>query len=105
MPKRQIILMRPPENPGDPLEPIGTRREVAGALARFNTASDGKKRSTGTEPFFGPGFTIEIPEGLSEITQAMATIDEADIAWPVLSRICRETGWKMVDPESGRSFG
>ncbi len=105
MPKRQIILMRPAETPGDPLEPIGTRKQVAAALAIHNTAVDGKKRSTGTDAYFGPGFTVELPHGLDEITQAMATIDEADIAWPVLSKICRATGWKMVDPESGRSFG
>lgn len=105
MPKRQIILMRPPAAPGDPLEPIGTRREVRDLLERFNTCTDGKARATGTEPLFGPGFTVEIPAGIDPIVQAIATIDEADIAWPVLSRICRASGWKMVDPESGRSFG
>ena len=105
MPKRQIILMRPPPAPGEPMEPMGSRKAVMELLQRFNTSTDGKARSTGTQPLFGPGFTVEIPVGIDPIVQAIATVDEPDIAWPVLSRICRAGGWKMVDPESGRSFG
>lgn len=97
---RQLALMKA-GTPG----PLGTFKEVRDALARFNTAPDGSKASMGLHRLHAPGFVVEIPTAVEEIQQAMVTMNEEEIAWPVLQRICRELKWKMVDLESGRSFG
>jgi hypothetical protein len=106
--KRQLILMSPDPDaePGEPaMRPLGPRAEVVESFAGFNTAADGSGRSTGTEVLHGPGFVVEIASGQDEVMQAMITVNDEEIAWPVLSRLCRGTGWKMADPETGRTFG
>lgn len=102
--KRQIVLQNA-EQGDEGLEPLGTPKEVASMLSRFNTAPDGRPAKTGTDIFHGPGFVLELPRGLSRLTQAMVTVEEEDFAFPVLSRLCRNLGWVMVDIESGRKFG
>lgn len=86
--------------------PLGTCKEVKAALADFNTFADG---STAPENFgllYGPGLMIQMPMvGPSDpVAQISATMQEEDIAWPVLMRMCRRLGWKMMDPQSGRTF-
>jgi hypothetical protein len=120
--KRQIVLMRGaltglaalssgsrPTRPDSPHQvgPLGTPKEVREILARYNTAPDGSPRtaSLGTEILHGPGLIVELPSNMEEVTQALVTVTDDDIAWPVLSRICKAVGWKMVDVESGRVFG
>ncbi len=107
MPSRQIVLMKAQTAPGDAaLAPLGTRQEVIAALARFNTAPDGSPpRAAGTEVLWGPGITVEIPTGLDPVSQAIVTMHDDDIAWPILQRLCKALGWRMVDLETGRSFG
>jgi hypothetical protein len=86
-------------------EPLGTPAEVLDALARFNTAPDGSGRDgTGVAVLHGPGFVVEIPSGADEVSQALATLVDEDLAFPVLSRACRALGWTMVDLDSGRTF-
>lgn len=103
--KRQIVLTRP-DRSGSGMEPLGTAREVVAALAEFNTAPDGgPKRSAGTDFLHGPGFVVEIPSFQDAVNQAIVVITDEDIAWPVLSRLCKRLGWQMVDLESGRTFG
>ncbi|MCH8271572.1 MAG: hypothetical protein IH985_10235, partial [Planctomycetes bacterium] len=48
---------------------------------------------------------VEIPLGVDPVTQAMVTLVEEDIAWPVLMRLCQTTRWSMMDLETGRTFG
>jgi len=106
--KRQIVLMKAPpktDRPGTPAGPLGTPKEVRESLARFNTASDGSARQTGTEVLHGPGMIVELPQGVDQVQQAMVTVLDDDIAWPVLSRVCRHLQWKMIDLETGMSFG
>ena len=106
--KRQLILSMPdPEaEPGEiALLPLGRWGEVIERLGAFNTAGDGSSRSTGTEILHGPGYVVELAAGQEEVTQAMVIVHDEDLAWPVLSRLCRQTGWKMTDLESGRMFG
>jgi len=106
--KRQIVLMKAPPKtarPGTPGGPLGTAKEVREALARFNTGPDGSARQTGTEVLHGPGMVLEIPQNVDEVQQAMVTVLDDDIAWPVLSRVCRHLSWKMIDLETGMSFG
>lgn len=87
--------------------PMGTAKEVKEFLARYNTAVDGAPRSAslGTEVLHGPGLIIELPTNQDEVSQALVTVLDDDIAWPVLSRVCKAAGWKMMDVETGRVFG
>jgi len=39
------------------------------------------------------------------VNQILVSLVEDSVAWPVLTRICRVLGWKMMDPSSGRTFG
>jgi len=120
--KRQIVLMRGaltglaalssgsrPTRPDSPHQvgPLGTPEEIRETLARSNTAPDGSPRtaSLGTEILHGPGLIIELPTNQAEVSQALVTVTDDDIAWPVLSRLCKAAGWKMVDVDSGRVFG
>ena len=106
MASRTVVLMRPADG-GEPgaMTPLGSRAEVTDILARHNTSTDGSDGSPmGMERLHGPGIIVQIPTTADDVTQAMVTIHDEDMAWPVLSRLCREAGWSMVDPESGRKF-
>jgi hypothetical protein len=59
----------------------------------------------GTRVLYGPGFVLEYAAGHDRLSQLMVSCNEPDIAWPVLSRMCRANGWKMQDAESGQVFG
>lgn len=83
---------------------LGSPRALERRLRPFNIAPDGAKGAIGTLAFYGPGLVIEVPSALETINQLMASIDDDETAWPVLARLCRELGWKMMDPESGRTF-
>ncbi|MCC6675821.1 MAG: hypothetical protein IT436_01630 [Phycisphaerales bacterium] len=108
-PKKQIVLIKPVDpaarNTAAGLKPLGSLRQVREALSNFNTAPDGGKARMGTEIMHGPGIVVEVATGQDEISQAMVTVLDEEIAWPVLSRICKSLGWKMMDIESGRMYG
>jgi len=97
--------MRPGED-GES-EPLGSAGEVAEALSRFNTAPDGSpgKSSMGTSFLYGPGFVIELASGQETVHQAILTVEDDELAWPVLSKLCDTTGWRMMDIETGQVFG
>lgn len=106
---RQIVVMKPAppgKAPGE-LVPLGAARDVRATLAKYNTASDGSpiKPTASTEVLHGPGMTVEFARHQDEINQLMVTMYDEDSAWSVLSRLCRAQTWRMVDPETGRSFG
>lgn len=106
MPKRQVVLMKAGGRPGN-LSPLGSPKDVASTLAEFNTAPDGSRAggASGMTVLHGPGMVVEYPTGLDEISQAMVTLTDDSIAWPVLMRLCKKLGWCMQDMESGRTFG
>jgi hypothetical protein len=106
VPKRQVVLMKSVAK-GEPPAPLGSHTAVKEALARYNTAVDGSVRSktAGTEVLHGPGMMVEIPTTTDSVSQAMVTMTDDEIAWPVLERACRALKWKLVDLETGRSFG
>lgn len=93
--------------------PLGTFAEVVAAVARFNVAPDtsgpkGFGSAPGMAVLFGPGFIMEVPGDASprdDVNQVMTTVTDEDFAWPVLSRMCKSLGWRMMDAESGRTFG
>jgi hypothetical protein len=68
----------------------------------------------GTGVFHGPGMVLEV--ALTEdpasnrgagpdIRQVLVSLTDEDFAFPVLMRLCKNNGWQMMDPDSGRSFG
>ena len=103
---RMVVLMNSKGGAPGEVVPLGRRAEIVASLGRFNTHSDGSGKAVafGTDRFYGPGFVVEMPAGQDELAQVMVSIGDADTAWPVLSRMCKTLGWRMVDPDSGRSF-
>lgn len=85
--------------------PLGTLSEVVDALAEFNTASDGSADSMNV--LHGPGMIVQLPfvGPRDDVAQLLVTLNEEDVAFPVLERICRTLRWKMMDPNTGRTFG
>lgn len=93
--------------------PLGTYRGVIATFEPFNISPDGSGpegwgESPGMATLYGPGCVVEMaytgePEG--ELSQAMVSVTDEEFAWPVLSRACKAGGWKLMDPESGRTFG
>jgi hypothetical protein len=95
-----------PEDPASGVKPMGSEGEFIASLAPFNTAPDGSPvRRGGTQVLHGPGIVIEYADTHEQINQAILTVVDQDIAWPVLVRLCRSLGWKMQDIESGQVFG
>jgi hypothetical protein len=107
--KKRILVLIKPRDPDDPAAgsvPLGTPSELVAMLAPFNIAADGSaRRALGTAVLHGPGFTLEYASSQDELNQAMIVVNDQDFAWPVLSRMCRQNGWKMQDTESGQIFG
>lgn len=110
--KRQIVLLKASEasKPGASLEPIGAIKDIVRDFAPFNTAPDGSGPNglgerLGLAVLHGPGFVVEVPTGNDEVSQVMVSVTDEDFAWAVLMRLCRAAGLKMMDPESGRTFG
>lgn len=87
------------------MPPLGSPAEFRAALAAFNTSPDGSPpKAAGTEILYGPGMVVEMPTTVEVITQAIVTLQDEDIAWPVLTRLCKSLGWSMMDMETGRTF-
>ncbi|MCC6427786.1 MAG: hypothetical protein IT435_13315 [Phycisphaerales bacterium] len=103
--KRQFVLMGA-ALPGAGMASLGTARQVKAILELYNTSPDGSPgRSLGTEMLYGPGMVVDIPTSAESVTQIMASVTDEEIAWPVLSKLCRDQKWKLIDLESGRTFG
>jgi len=89
---------------------LGSLREVVTLISGYNTSPDGSGpegmgEASGIGFMYGPGFVIEVPTSAESISQLMVTITDEDFAWSVLMRMCRQLQWKMMDPETGRTFG
>lgn len=93
------------EKGGGGTSALGSQREVRDSLIRFNTGSDGLAPKSGTEMLHGPGFVVEMATSVDPVTQLIASVNDEDIAWPVLLRLCRELRWRMMDIETGRVLG
>lgn len=120
--RRTLVLFNPPETgapgAGGSMEPLGTVAALITTLKQFNVWPDGSGPlgfgdALGSATLYGPGFIVELPYASSgasspdkaEITQALVHCNDDDYAWPVLARICKSNKWKMMDPDSGRTFG
>lgn len=101
---RMMVLSKRVEE-GDEPEPLGTLAQIREMLADFNTAPDGGQNgSLGLERLHGPGFVLDLPTSIDKPMQVMASVNDDETAWPVLSRICRRLGWSMTDAESGQTY-
>lgn len=86
--------------------PLGSYDQVMDALKHFNTTPDGSDAPEGFGVLYGPGLIAQMPMvGRSDpVMQVAISMTEEEIAWPVIMRICRQLGWMMMDPSSGRTF-
>ena len=103
MSKRQIIITAAAEEGADDgqIADLGTRDEVYERLTHFNTYPD----TPDGEFLYGPGLTIQAPvTGSDTVSQLLVVLISEDFAWPVLENIARQTGWRMMDPDSGRTL-
>lgn len=84
--------------------PLGTMPQITRTLGEFNIAPDGDPLTQGI--LFGPGLTVQLPMtgDRDPVIQVMVTLDEEDMAWPVVLRLCRKLEWKIMDPGTGKIF-
>lgn len=84
---------------------LGRLEEVQKLLRQFNCSADGSPVSSNV--VYGPGIVLQMPmcDRDDPVNQILVSLVEDSVAWPVLTRICRVLGWKMMDPSSGRTFG
>ena len=92
------------------LVPLGSLDGLTRIMAGYNTSPDdsgpqGYGEALGMAMFYGPGYTVEMPTGADEVSQAIVTLLDEEFAWSVLGKMCKEQGWRMMDPETGRTFG
>lgn len=80
--------------------PLGSRKDVYGALADYNTSPEIENG----EVMFGPGLTIQMPMTGPDVTQLLVSIGDESMGWPVVERIARGCQWTLMDPDSGRVF-
>lgn len=100
---RQLVVMSDPATAKG--KALGTQRDLMRTLAGYNTSPDGSAETRALA--FGPGFIAQFPmsgDDRDEVKQFLVAINESDVAWPVLSRLRRELGWAMMDPDSGKVF-
>lgn len=99
-----------PAGPADGAQPLGNARAVLATLARFNTSDDTAPASSGpTTRLYGPGMTIELSLDAAsrastsvQVMQALVSVNDEPFAWPVLEKLGKATGWRLMDMESGR---
>ncbi|MFG0305028.1 MAG: hypothetical protein ACF8Q5_02300 [Phycisphaerales bacterium JB040] len=107
--KRRLLVLFNPNDPSDPgagNSPLGDEAAFFEKLAPYNTGEDSPKRpGAPTHTLYGPGMSVEYATAQDPIMQAMVAVNEVDTAFPVLSKLCRELGWKMQDTDSGQVFG
>lgn len=86
---------------------LGSYDQVIATLSRYNTMGDGSGAPESFGVLYGPGLIVQMPMvGPSDpVMQVAVSMNEEEIAWPVLMRICLELKWKMMDPSTGRTFG
>lgn len=105
---RQIVLIKPDRDRSDgSMPPLGSLQSVQETLGGVNTACDGSDgvAESGIIVMHGPGFVVEIASGMDPVSQAMVTLHDEDMAWPVLMLLCTRAKWAMMDVETGRTFG
>ena len=110
MAKRQLVLTAARGDDDDYPPSLGPLKAVLKTLKAYNcwadgSGPDGVGRAPGMALVHGPGMVLEIPAATDEVMQILATMTDEEYAFPVLLRLCRENGWTMMDPESGRAFG
>ena len=102
MAKRKLLIVGYENNgnqPGESVIPLGDRRDILIILAQHNIAPD----MPGGEFLYGPGITIQIPlTGNRDINQLLCSLQDEDVAWPVLMKLIPDTNWALMDPDSGR---
>ncbi|MCE2966101.1 MAG: hypothetical protein ACK5WB_10270 [Phycisphaerales bacterium] len=103
---RHIVIMKnvDPAHAEDGMPTIGSLTEVRAVLDRYNTGTDGTEspNALGSMVLYGPGMVLEILADGGPVRQIMVTMTDDDFAFPVLTRVCREQKWTLLDPETGQ---
>ena len=103
--KSRLMVLSKTKAQGEEMQPLGSLGQIKDQLGAFNTAIDGgASASLGLDRLYGPGFVVDLPTSIDMPMQIMVAVIDDEIAWPVLSRICRTLGWSLSDAESGRVF-
>jgi hypothetical protein len=103
---RHIVIMKnvDPAHAEEGMPTIGSLAEVRAVLDRYNTGTDGtdSPNALGSMVLYGPGMVLEILADGGPVRQIMVTMTDDDFAFPVLTRVCREQKWTLLDPETGQ---
>ena len=106
---RQIVILKAAGETGEvstEMLPLGSMAEVTEAFAAFNTADDGSGRKSGGAHLLHRAGVVGLRPALDgKDSQGLGTMRDEDLAWSVLWRLSRKNGWRMMDPNSGQTFG
>jgi hypothetical protein len=112
--RRTLLILKASEAlPGGGLPALGSLKDVIAMFGAGNVAPDGAGTlglgdRPGSALFHGPGLVAEVPldpdQPNPDVKQILVGVTDDDFAWPVLSRLCKTHGWKLMDPDSGRTF-
>jgi len=97
--QQYVILAPEGASSGNGLAPLGTRAEIVDQVSPYNTAP----QCDGEDVLYGPGIRIEMPPS-DPVGQMLLTIVEEEIAWQVIMRLIKATGWRLLDPATGREL-
>ena len=102
--RRQLVLMGPAvKGSAAPLDKLADVRAI---LARHNTSPDGGPTKDSTiAALHGPGLLVELPTSSDPVNQGIITLSDEDTAWPVLMRLMKSQGWRLMDIETGQTLG
>ncbi len=96
---RQFVLLSQAPQTEDVLPPLATRSQLQALLAPLNTALD----QPGSDTFHGPGVELVMDSG-DPVRQVLLSVNDEEIAWPVIPRIAVALKCKVRDPETGREL-
>jgi hypothetical protein len=86
--------------------PLGKLAEVREILAHYNTSHDGGPiKDPMMAGLHGPGLYVELPTSTEPVSQGIITLSDEDTAWPVLMRLVKTQGWRLMDIETGQTLG
>ncbi len=97
---RQFVLLSQAPQTEDGLPPLATRGQLQALLAPLNTALD----RPGSDTFHGPGVELAMMSGEDPVRQVLLSVNDEEIAWPVIPRIAVALKCKVRDLETGREL-
>lgn len=97
---RQFVLLSKAPPTEDGLPPLATRSQLQALLAPLNTSLE----RPGADTFHGPGVELAMMSGEDPVRQVLLSVNDEEIAWPVIPRIAVALNCKVRDLETGREL-